>query len=220
MRSTPRLVWGPARATALPWWGVASSLLAPVVLIGGWTVAADLQPQPFDAVRRSISALGAEGMPYRWVIAVALIGVGVCHATTGFALRSAAEPGRVMLIIGGVSSILIAVNPQGQHGGSLPHEAFSLIGVVVMTIWPIAGMRREAGAPLGLRPAAVYAATCVTLVIVAWFVVELFNGPQLGLAERAVTADQSIWPLLVVVSVLVAAQRERVPTEQESVSSR
>ncbi len=200
----------------MPWWGVASSILAPAVLISGWTLAADLQPVPFDAVQRSISALGAVGMPYRWVIALTLLGVGICHAITGIALRAAAETGRALLIIGGISSILIAVNPQPRHGGSLAHEAFSLVGVVVMTIWPVAAMRREPDAPLGLRPVAVAAFTGVTLAAVLWFTVELFNGPELGLAERVVTADQSIWPLLVVVSVLVIGQRSAVPAEEEA----
>jgi len=187
-----------------------------MILIAGWTVAADLQPHPFDGVRRSISALGAMGMPYGWVIAVALVGVGICHAATGLALRPAAEPGRILLVIGGISSMLIGLNPQGAHSGSLPHEAFSLIGVVVMTIWPVAAMRRDPGAPFGLRPVAACATTVVTLVVLLWFTIELFNGAQLGLAERTVAADQSLWPLVVVLSVLVTGQRSAVPAEQES----
>jgi hypothetical membrane protein len=200
----------------VPWWGVASSLLAPAILIGGWTAAADLQPVPFNAVQRSISALGAVGMPYRWVIGLTLLGVGVCHATTGIALRAAAEPGRALLVIGGIASILIAVNTQPRHGGSLVHEGFSLVGVVVMTIWPVAAIRREPGAPFGLRPAAAVATTGVTLTVLLWFAIELFHGPELGLAERTVTADQSIWPLLVVLSVLAARQRTVVPAKQEA----
>jgi hypothetical membrane protein len=200
----------------MPWWGVASSVLAPAILIGGWTAAADLQPTPFDAASRSISALGMVGMPYRWVIASALLGVGVCHAATGLALRAAAEPGRVLLIIGGISSVLIAVNPQSRHGGSLPHEAFSLLGVVVMTLWPIAAIRREPYAPFGLRPVAAYAITGVTVALLVWFTVELFHGPLLGLAERAVTADQSIWPLLVALSVLAVRQRAAAPAQQQA----
>jgi len=200
----------------VPWWGVASSVLAPVILIGGWTAAADLQPAPFNAVQRSISALGAVGMPYQWVIAIALLGVGVCHATTGIALRPAAEPGRALLVIGGISSILIAVNPQPRSGGSLAHEAFSLVGLVVMTIWPVAAIRRDPAAPFGLRPAAAIAITGVTLAVEVWFAIELFHGSELGLAERTVTADQSIWPLLVVASVLVARHRSVVPVEQQA----
>lgn len=203
----------------MPWWGVASSVLAPVILIGGWTLAADLQPVPFNAIQRSISALGAVGMPDRWVIAVTLLGVGVCHATTGLALRPAAEAGRTLLIIGGISSILIAVNPQPSGGGSLAHEAFSLLGVVVMTAWPLAAVRRELGAPVGLRPSAAVAVTAFTLALLVWFSIELFHGPELGLAERTVTADQSIWPLLVVLSVRWARQPWLSPAEEEATAS-
>jgi hypothetical membrane protein len=204
----------------VPWWGVASAVLAPAILISGWTLAADLQPTPFNAVQRSISALGAVGMPYRWIVALALVGVGVCHATTGIALRPAADAGRALLIIGGISSILIAVNPQPRQGsGSLAHEAFSLLGVVVMTIWPIAAVRRESGAPFGLRPVAAVAITGVTLTLLVWFSIQLFHGSELGIAERTVTADQSIWPLLVVVSVLLARQRSAAPVEQEAAAA-
>jgi hypothetical membrane protein len=206
----------PAPAGTVPWWGVASSVLAPAILIGGWTSAADLQPVPFDAVRRSISALGAVGMPYNWVILLTLLGVGICHATTGLALRPAPGPGRILLVTAGISTILIAVNPQPPGGGSLAHEAFSLIGVVVMTMWPVAAIRRDPGAPIGLQPAAAYAMTSVTLPILLWFTIELLNGPQLGLAERTVTAGQSIWPLLVVLTVLVARQRAQQPADAEA----
>src|SRR5262249_41125001 len=102
------------------------------------------------------------------------------------------------------------LNPQGAHSGSLRHEAFSLIGVVVMTLWPIAAMRRDPGAPAALRPAAAFGISAVTLVVLLWFTIELFNGWQLGLAERTVTADQSVWPLVVVLSVLVTRQRSQL----------
>ena len=39
----------------VPWWGVLSSAAAPVLLAGGWTVAAMLQPGSFDQVRQTIS---------------------------------------------------------------------------------------------------------------------------------------------------------------------
>jgi hypothetical protein len=32
----------------VPWWGVVSSAVAPVLLAGGWTVAAGLQPRSFN----------------------------------------------------------------------------------------------------------------------------------------------------------------------------
>ncbi len=203
----------------MPSWGVVSSVLAPVLLIGGWTAAADLQPVPFDPVSRSISALAAQGMPYRWLITVALLGVGACDVVTGLALRPAAEAGRIMLIFGGVSGMLIAANPQHSHSGSVPHVIFSATGAVLMILWPLAAMRREPGAPFALRPRAAWAYGLVTLGLLLWFSAELSNGSELGLAERAVTADQSLWPLVVVLSVLLARRRS-APAAEEAAALR
>ena len=58
----------------------------PVLLVGGWTVAAGLQPGSFNAVAGTISSLAAEGAADRWVMTLALAGVGACHAVTGLAL--------------------------------------------------------------------------------------------------------------------------------------
>jgi len=43
------------------WWGVLSAAIAPALLIGGWTVAAALQPSSFDAMTRTVSSLAALG---------------------------------------------------------------------------------------------------------------------------------------------------------------
>jgi hypothetical protein len=200
----------------MPWWGVVSSVLAPVFLIGGWTVTAALQPIPFDSAARSISALASQGMPYRWLITIALLGVGACHAITGLALRPVAEAGRIMLIFGGLSGMAIAAYPQHVHSGSPVHEIFSVSGVVLMLVWPLAGTRSDPGAPAALRPQAAWTYALVTLGLLLWFVTQLFGGDMLGLAERAITADQSLWPLAVVLSVLDAQRRPVTAAEQTS----
>jgi uncharacterized protein DUF998 len=191
----------------MPWWGVASSLLAPVLLIGGWIAGAAIQPVPFNSVAKSISALAAQGMPYRWLITVALLGVGACHVVTGLALRQATDAGRIMLIFGGLSGMVIAANPQHIHSGAPVHEIFSVTGVLFMMLWPLAGMRADRGAPAALRPRAAWSYGLFTLGLLLWFTAELFGGDTLGLAERAITADQSFWPLVVVLSVLIAQRR-------------
>jgi hypothetical protein len=205
----------------MPWWGVVSSVLAPVFLIGGWTVDAALQPVPFNSVSKSISALAAQGMPHRWLITIALLGVGACHAVTGLALRPVAEAGRIMLIFGGLSGMAIAAYPQHVHSGSPLHEIFSTSGVVLMMLWPLAGSRAAAGSPTALRPRAAVAYGLFTLGLLLWFITQLFGGDLLGLTERAITADQSLWPLVVVLSILVA-QRRPTPTAEyaEAISSR
>jgi Protein of unknown function (DUF998) len=204
----------------VPWWGIASSGLAPVLLVAGWTVAADLQPTPFDAVQRSISSLAAVGMPYRWIVTIAILGVGVCNIVTGLALRAAADGGRVLLMAGGVCSILIAANPQPPGGGSLAHEVSSLAGTVIMTSWPAAAIRRQPYVPFGLRPRVGWAVVGVNLALLLWFAAQLFHGTEiglvfhgteLGLAERTVTAYQALWPFVVVLTVATARPRAREP---------
>ena len=71
----------------VPLWGLVSSLAAPVLLIGGWTVAATVQPVPFDSVVRTISDLAARDTPHRWLMTSALVGVGLSHLATASALR-------------------------------------------------------------------------------------------------------------------------------------
>jgi hypothetical protein len=159
-------------------------------------------------------------MPYRWLITIALLGVGACHVTTGLALRAAAEPGRLMLIFGGVSGMLIAANPQHAHLGSVPHVIFSVIAVVLMTLWPVAAMSQGPGAPFGLRPPVAWASGLFTLSLLLWFTTELFGGADLGLAERAVTADQSLWPLVVVLSVLATTRRRPVVAAEQAAALR
>ncbi|MDP9406548.1 MAG: DUF998 domain-containing protein, partial [Actinomycetota bacterium] len=78
----------------VPWWGVVSAAAAPVLLVGGWTVAAARQVPAVDPTVVTISALAARGATDRWLMTAALAGVGACHAVTALALRPAALAGR------------------------------------------------------------------------------------------------------------------------------
>ena len=72
----------------VPWWGVVSAAAAPVLMVGGWTVAASVQPR-FDPVADTVSELAAQGTPDRWVMSVTFVVVGVCYVVTALALRPA-----------------------------------------------------------------------------------------------------------------------------------
>jgi len=113
------------------WWGVLSAAIAPALLIGGWTVAAALQPSSFDAMTRTVSSLAALGATDRWVMTAVLAAVGGCDVITGLALRSAATAGRLILVAGGAAGILVAASPEpgaaarwrmrsGRPSGCLP----------------------------------------------------------------------------------------------------
>ncbi len=186
----------------VPWWGVVSAAAAPVLLIGGWTVAAGLQPGSFDAVVSTISALAARGATDRWVMTLALAGTGACYVVTGLALRSAALPGRIILMAGGVATVLVAANPQPAGGGSSPaHVFWAAAGFIALAVWPLAAGRRAPAAPAALRPAGSACAGGVLAGLLLWFGAELITaGRQVGLAERVLAGAQAAWPLILVLA--------------------
>lgn len=185
------------------WWGVVSSALAPVLLIGGWTAAAALQPRPFNAVASTISSLAAVGAADRWVMTLVLLAVGACDVVTGLALRPAALPGRLILIAGGLAGMLVAANPEPASGGSVRHAFWATAGFLALAVWPAGARRRGPLVPFGLRPAVAAVATGVLFGLLAWFGAELImRGAQIGLAERVLTGAQAAWPLAVVLTCL------------------
>jgi hypothetical membrane protein len=183
------------------WWGVISAAAAPVLLIGGWTVAAGLQPR-FDPVADTVSALAAIGATDRWVMSVVFVLVGVCYVVTALALRPARVPGRLILIAGAIAGILVAANPEHAGGfGSVPHFVFATLGFAGLTTWPAWASRRGTDVPWGLRPAVAAAAVAVLFALLASFGAELIMaGGQVGLAERVMGGAQATWPLVVVLS--------------------
>ena len=198
----------------VPWWGVISSAGSPVLLVGGWTAAARLQPRSYNPVADTISALAALGAADRWVMTWAMAAVGACYVVTGLALRPAARAGRVILIAVGVATINVAANPErAGAGGSLPHTFWAAVGFIAMAAWPAAGRIRGTGVwgarvPYGLRPAVSLGATAVMAVLLGWFGAELISGGrQVGLAERVLAGTQAAWPLVVVLTCLGVAAR-------------
>ena len=173
-----------------------SSGLAPVFLIGGWILAARRQPAGFDSTRDTISALAAIGADDRWLMTTGLVGLGVCHIVTASGLWPVSAVGRVLLAVGGVATLLVAAFPLPREGSSAAHTAAALVAFVALTSWPA-----FAGFP---RPATVgIAATVVLAALLAWFGVELFSdSARVGLSERALAAAQSLWPLVVAVTLI------------------
>lgn len=195
-----------------------SSIAAPLLLIGGWTLAAGVQPRHFDAVVRTISDLAAEDTPHRWLMTGALVGVGLSHLATASALGCARTAGRLVLGLGGLTTLLVAAFPltAGDHSSSA-HTAAATAAFVSLAVWPAFAWRspRTPGGtvPVLLRPAASVAAACTLLLFLAWFFVELLVGGQrIGLAERMAAGSQALWPLAVVVSA-----RRSQPSRSQSV---
>ncbi len=126
---------------------------------------------------RHDSSLAAQGATDRWVMTLALAGVGACHVMTGLALRPAASAGRLILMTGGVATVLVAANPEPAGGRRLA-AAYGLGGDRLHSAGGLAARCPEAGhlAPAGLRPAVSASAAGVLLGLLVWFGAELIDG--------------------------------------------
>ena len=167
-------------------WTPASAALAPVALIGGWTVAAARQPGSFDPVRDTISALAASGARDPWVMTTGLAVLGACHVATAAGLEEARPLGRAVLALGGAAAVLVAALPQPSPG----HLPAATVSFVALAGWPAVS-----GVPT--RRAGLLAAGGLTALLV-WLGTQLGDGPVLGLSERVVAGAQALWPLVAV----------------------
>ncbi|MFJ4539762.1 DUF998 domain-containing protein [Streptomyces tibetensis] len=193
---------------SVPTWALVSSGCAPVFLIMGWLLAATLQGHPYDPAAQTISVLAAPGNSGSWVMTAAFVALGFCHLLTAWGLRPAATAGRMALAAGGVSALAVAVFPAPSSGGSLSHGSVAAVGFAVLAAWPVLAARAGTAVPWALRPFPSLGATAVMAAGAAWFLIELHLHGVAGVAERAVTTLQSVWPFVVVVSCLRGPLRD------------
>ena len=166
----------PARAA----WG--STLLAPIALIGGWTLAASRQPPGYDATRDTISALAAQGASDRWLMTTGFVALGACHIVTALAFREAAPAGRVVLAAGGALTIgvAIAAEPSAAH-----------VPVATGSFVALAAWAALAGVPSRRAGVAASGALGVLLVVLA----ATLDSRWTGLTERVAAGGEVLWPL-------------------------
>jgi hypothetical membrane protein len=181
-------------------------------LAGGWVIAGLLEGPAYDPATQTISVLAADGAAGSWVMTGALVALGACHLLTAWGLRAAALAGRVALGGGGVSAFVVALFPAPSSGGSLHHGSVAAVGFTLLAVWPVLAADRGGAPAWGLRPAPSVMATALMCVGAAWFLIEMQGQGAIGVAERAVTCLQSLWPFLVVASCL------RHPDQDESVT--
>jgi hypothetical protein len=190
------------RSKRVPGWAVLSSACAPVLLIGGWELAAARQPEGFDPVRETISALASRGATDAWLMTTALAGVGVCHTITAAGLVPAAVAGRALLAIGGVATVALAALPQPVTGDSVAHVATAAVALSMLSLWPALAWRGGGQ----LRREVWWLAATGLLGLLGWFGIGYFTAsPRIGLSERLLTAAQALWPLA---AVLVARRQQ------------
>jgi Protein of unknown function (DUF998) len=130
-------------AKDVPRWGIVSSAAPPVVLAAGWTIAAFLQPQPYNPVACTVSGLAGIGATDRWVMTLAFITAGACEVVTALALRPARAAGRLLLMAGGIAGIMVAACPvRSGDGAPGSHILWAVTGLVALAVWPLAASGR------------------------------------------------------------------------------
>jgi hypothetical protein len=206
----------------VPAWAVASAAAAPILLIVGFVLAGNLQPDGFDPVRESISALAAQTAAHRGVMTSTLVAVGLAHLCTAIGLFGAGLLSRLLLGVSGAGTALVAAFPLPSGGRtSWAHAMFAIIAFLTLALWPMTLVSRFWGPaeeirPFPARPPTAIIASVVLGGILCWFGFEqLLGGPAVGLSERIAGVAESTWPL-VVASAARVAQQKAVPARQEA----
>ncbi len=126
---------------AVPAWAVASAVLAPVAMIGGWSLAAALQPT-FDPVAETISALAATTATAPAVMTASLALTGLAHVVTALGTRALPRAGRLLHALGGVATVAVAALPVDRAPQA--HGLAAAVAFGALALWPAAAWRRGA----------------------------------------------------------------------------
>lgn len=169
-------------------WVWVSSALAPLLLIGGWTLAQSRQPHGYDAARDTISALAAHGAADPWIMTAGLAGLGASHVITAAGFWAPGRVARAILAAGGAATVLVAASPQPAAA----HVPAAAIAFVALAIWPAFASRTS------VRWGRWW--TFALLVVLAWFAVELVAGTLLGLSERVLSGAEALTPIGIILA--------------------
>jgi hypothetical membrane protein len=178
-------------------WVVLSAALSPVLVAAAWLSADAVQPASYSPIRQTLSVLAGRAGTDRWVMTVALFLVGGCYLVTAAGLRRLGNRATVLLVVAGLSSICVAVNPEPAHGSTPQHLAWTALGEVAIAIWPASIIRRPSSRTPIPSVVVLTAMTAASLALLGWLVIETQQGNALGLAERLSLSAQTSLPFFV-----------------------
>ena len=186
-----------------------SAWLAPVFFIGGILVVGLATPG-YDPVRQTISELAASDSPTRVFATALFVLSGLCHLVTVTFARGIGAAGRIAYLIGTLASLGVAANPLPSVAGrSATHNAFAIVGFVLLAAWPVLGMRLRGDFPWLVRPlGSILGSVVLTgfcLLFLAFWLTH--SSPVIGLLERIAADAESLWPAFVVTALFVSARR-------------
>jgi uncharacterized protein DUF998 len=207
----------------VPGWAVATALLAPAVLVGGWLIADALQPASYSPMRQTMSALAGDSGTDRWVMTAALLLVGSCQIATGAGVTAVRAPARILLILTGLSTLGIAATPEPAAGPTTRHLAFAVSCVVTTAIWPAVVARRGPVQSWILGVCGCATVTVVFAGLSCWLLIAARDGGgDLGMVERLTSAVQGMFPLVVALALRQTTQDTGKPgqPDQERIGCR
>ena len=200
LRSDP--VGPPRSRPPVPGWAVATALLAPAALVGGWLIAGALQPAGYSPLRETISVLAGQSGTDRWVMTAALLLVGSCQIATGAGLTAVRVPARILLILTGLSTFGIAATPEPAAGPTSRHLAFAVGCVVTTAVWPVLVARRGPAWSWILSVGGCATVTVLFAGLSCWLLIAARSGAaDLGMVERLTSAAQGLFPFVVALAV-------------------
>lgn len=192
----------------VPGWAVGTSLLTPVLLVGGWLLGDALQPTSYSPMRQTMSVLAGYSGTDRWVMTAALVLVGSCQIATGAGLTAVGRPARILLTLTGLCTLGIAATPEPAAGPTPRHLAFAVGCVVTTAVWPVFVARRG---PARSWILSVYGCATVTLLFAGlscWVLIAARSGGgDLGMIERLTSAAQGTFPLVVALALRQIARQ-------------
>lgn len=169
-------------------WVWVSSTFAPLLLIGGWTLAQSRQASAYDPTRETISALAAHGATDAWIMTAGLAGLGASHLITAAGFWAPGRVARAVLAVGGAATVVVSASPQPAAA----HVPAAAVGFVALAIWPAFAARICFGLARWL--------TLALLALLTWFAAALVAGELVGVSERALAGSEAIVPLCLVVA--------------------
>lgn len=166
---------------------MTAGVLAPVALIGGWTVAAALRPG-FSSLHGTISDLAARNAPHRLIMTSALVLTGLALIAVAGLLHHARPAGRWALAVGGAGAIFVAANPLPDRTGH--HALGAFVTFTALAIWPVLAVRKS---PSILRMVYAAAVTAASLALLIAFTTDSNFAGRGGLVERMLAAVEVLW---------------------------
>ncbi len=203
----------------VPGWAVGTALLAPVVLVGGWLIAGALQPASYSPMRQTVSVLAGYSGTDRWVMTAALLLVGTFQIATSAGLTAVRLPGRMLLMLTGLSTLGIAATPEPATGPTWGHLAFAVSCVVTTAAWPLLVARRAPAHSWILSVCGCATVTVIFAGLSCWLLIAAQGGgADLGMVERLTSAVQGLFPFVVALALRQTA-RDGAPTGRMTVRS-